>query len=247
MLISLIFFFVALIYSMVGLGGGSAYVAVLALSGINHEYIPATALFLNIVVTLIGFFHFKSHIQQFRSRTITLLIVFSMIGVLIGTRIRLDERVFRLALGVVLIVASFLAFKKGKIREMVLQNHNVSERAQVISILGGFLIGLIAGLFGIGGGVFLAPLLLVSGIAVKEVAAITSLYILVNSLTGFISHSIQGNVAPVYLFNFAFFVLVGALIGAYLGSKKFQPVVLVRVLTILIFLIGVRLIWTTIL
>lgn len=247
MFTDLIFFLVALIYSMVGLGGGSAYVAVLTLSGIGFRYIPATALFLNVIVTLIGFSQFKSHIHQLKGKTIVLLILFSMMGVIIGSGIRLNEKEFRLLLGIVLVVASFITFNKEKIRRLLSGKRVLSERFQVVAVTSGFFIGLIAGLFGIGGGVFLAPVLLVTGVDVKEVAAITSLYIFVNSLTGFISHSIQGNVNLTYLFHFSIFVMVGALIGAYLGSKKFKPIILVRVLTVLIFLIGARLIWTTIL
>jgi hypothetical protein len=243
-----IFLFIALLYTMVGLGGGSAYVAFLSIAKIPHVFIPSTALFLNIVATLIGSFNYRIHINfKERKNFLIPLYTISIIGVLLGSSISLRKREFFIVLGLCLVIASLISLFRGKVgsNEPEIKGEIVS-RTILLVLFSAFLFGFLAGLVGIGGGVFLSPILLLAGFPVKETAAITSLYIFLNSSSGFLSHLMRGNVNFSLILPFSIFVLIGAVMGSTLGSFKLKPSVVKKVLSFIIFVIGIRILWITI-
>ncbi len=245
MILYFIFFLFAFLYSMVGLGGGSAYVALLGISGIEHKFIPSTALFLNIIVTSIGFFNYRVHLNfKERKKFLILLYILSITGAFIGSKISLKRKEFLLILGMSLIIASVVSFFRNKIIKEKVTQINLTKI--IFILIFGFLFGFLAGLVGIGGGIFLSPILLIAGFPVKEIAGITSLYIFLNSSSGFISHLIEGNVNFSLILPFTIFVITGAILGSFLGSFKFKPIIVKRTLTFIIFIIGIRILWITI-
>jgi len=256
-----LFLIFALFYSMVGLGGGSAYVALLGISGIEHKFIPSTALFLNIIVTSIGFFNYRVHLN-FKEKKVFLILLYtlSITGAFIGSKISLKRKEFLLILSISLIVASFISFFRDRIKSNppyplhqgvqspLIPLHQGGElNVKIILVLiFGFLFGFLAGLTGIGGGIFLSPILLIAGFPVKEIAGMTSLYIFLNSSSGFISHYFEGNVDFLLVLPFALLVLIGSILGSYLGSFKLKPLFIKRGLEFIIFIIGVIIIWRAI-
>ncbi len=265
MILYFIFFLFAFLYSMVGLGGGSAYVALLGISGIDHKFIPSTALFLNIIVTSIGFFNYKVHLNfKEKKNFLIFLYLLSISGVFIGSKIHLKRKEFLLILGLSLVIASIISFFRDKMKGNppdpfskspkgdLHQGGNLNvgavskPRSVVLILFFGFLFGFLAGLVGIGGGIFLSPILLIAGFPVKEIAGITSLYIFLNSSSGFVSHLVEGNVNFSLILPFTIFVIIGSVLGSSLGSFKFKPIIVKRVLTSIIFIIGIRILWITI-
>ncbi len=238
---------------MVGLGGGSAYVALLGISGIEHKFIPSTALFLNIIVTSVGFFNYRIHLNfKERRNFLIFLYTLSITGAFIGSKISLKRKEFLLILGISLIIASVISFFRDRIKSnppaplhqggkyvgAVSKPRNLANNFLILIF--GFLFGFLAGLVGIGGGVFLSPILLTFGFPVKEIAGITSLYIFLNSSSGFISHLIEENVNFSLILPFTFFVITGAVLGSSIGSFKLKPIIVKKILTIIIFMIGIR-------
>ncbi len=241
MFLYFLFFLSAFLYSMVGLGGGSMYVALLGISGVEHRFIPSTALFLNIIVTFISFFNYKHHLGfKEKKKFLIFLYTFSMTGDFIGSKIFLERKEFLLILGIFLVISSFISLLKYKIKFFAFTLH------KFLILIFGFLFGLLSGLVGIGGGVFLSPLLLIAGFYVKEIAFITSLYIFLNSVSGFISHFFEGNVNFSLILPLTFSVIIGAILGSFLGSFKFKPIILERILSFIILIIGIRILWITI-
>ncbi len=245
-----LFFLFSFLYSIAGLGGGSAYVALLSISGIEEKYIPSTALFLNMIVTFIGFFNYRVHLN-FKERKSFLISLYSIsgAGAFLGSKLHLRRKEFLLIVGIFLVISSIISFFKEKIKDA---EHDPSLGRKrnfkiLLVLIFGFLLGFLAGLAGIGGGIFLSPILLITGFPLKEIAGITSIYIFLNSFSGFLSHLIEGKVNSSWILPLAFPVTAGASMGSFLGSFKFKPIAIKRILALTIFIIGVRVLWRAIL
>ena len=180
-LIAPLFFAAAAIYSMAGFGGGSAYIAILTLAGFTHDRIPVVSLTCNIVVTVGSTYHFV-RAGHFDWRQFWPFALGSMPLALAGGRMPLTRESFMLLLGVSLLVAGvLLIWPVGNKRAE--EAARPPHRAWSIVIGGG--LGLLSGMVGIGGGIFLAPLLLLlRWAAPKQVAAFSAVFILLNSLSG---------------------------------------------------------------
>lgn len=234
--IYLLFFIIALIYSSVGLGGGSAYTALFALLNIDPVFIPSSSMFLNVVVTLISFFINRKFFNYSRLKIVILIYIIGGIGVLIGTEIKLKVSFFYIFLGSFLILSSLFSiggffFERLKIR--------IPFKIVPIIVL---LIGVVSGISGLGGGVFLSPILLFSNFPIREIPAITSFFIFVNSTTGFIKYVFNGKVNYNLILPLALVVGVGSVIGSYIGANIFTPKILRIVLSLIIAVIGVQII-----
>ena len=238
--LSLPFFLVAIFYSMVGFGGGSSYVALLALFNLPYESIPQVALVCNLIVVSGGSYHFIK-IGFFKFSLFWPFILTSIPFAFIGGRIPVSKEIFFLLLGVSLVAAgSRLLFSKSFKEVGGIKKVNV----KLALFIGAFL-GMLSGMVGIGGGIFLAPLLLnLKWGRPKEVAAIASAFILVNSLSGiggqiFKSQSLVNVIEYWPLFVAVFF---GGQIGSLLGSGKSVSHARVKILTsVLVLFVGVRL------
>lgn len=236
-LVAFLFFLIAFVYSSVGLGGGSAYVGVLGLLNVDIRYIPSTAQFLNIVVSSVGFLNFKRHLDKAKIKLIILICTFGILGVYIGTEIILKKNTFFYILGTLLIISSLLTF----LRDFIL-NFKIRINHLLLPAVS-FVLGFFTGLVGIGGGIFLSPILLLSGFPVKEVASITTLYIFLNSSFGFVKNFLDNKVDYTLCIVLGFVVLIGGFLGSYLGSTKLRSKFIEIVLIIILLIIGGSLIW----
>jgi uncharacterized protein len=208
-----LFFLIALIYALAGFGGGSSYLAVLALWGVPMEVMRPTALLCNIVVVTSGTYIFwRNGYLQFRN--IWPLMAVSVPCAFIGGAIKLDKQTFLLVLGISLIAAAFLMLTPTHTEQ---QGKSKSYPIALFFALGGS-IGLLSGLTGIGGGIFLSPILhLLRQDTAKRIAATASLFILTNSVAGLGGQLWQNGVTVNWLF--ALPLLLAVFVGGQLGSR----------------------------
>ncbi|AOW19269.1 sulfite exporter TauE/SafE family protein [Urechidicola croceus] len=238
--IVLLFFCVAVLYSSVGFGGGSSYLAILSLTTLAFTQIRATALLCNIMVvtsgTLIyaknGFYNWKKVLP---------LVLFSVPMAFIGGYLKISQVFFFILLGSTLLIAAFFMWMSKYITQKSKEKNYQKSIIKDISY-GGF-IGFISGMVGIGGGIFLAPLLhLTNWDTPKKIAATASFFILVNSIAGLIGQyqnpdfSIEPNITILLLFT----VFIGGQIGSRISTKKISPFILKRTTAVLIAFVGFR-------
>lgn len=236
LLLAVALFVVAVLYSSVGHAGASGYIAVMALLGLVPGAIKPTALTLNIVVALITFVQFyrAGHFSWplFRSFAIA-----SVPCSFIGGRIGLSLPVFHLLLGATLLFAAgrFLFETKPDARP-------IHEPPISVALLAGAGIGLLSGLTGVGGGIFLTPLLLLFAWApTQRAAAVSSLFILVNSVAGLAGHLSSMRFIPNYIPWLILSVVAGGMIGSYLGSSRLPVLQIRRILAVVLVIAGVKL------
>ena len=234
-----IFFFIALFYSSVGFGGGSSYLAILSLVISDFYEIRSTALVLNICVVSIGTLVYINN-GVLKPKVIWPFFVLSIPMAYLGAQLRLSQTIFFLILGSALVLAGIfmsLRFVKAK-----LYSQEFSKPKKIL--LGGS-IGLLSGISGIGGGIFLSPVLnLLKWKDPRVIASLASVFILVNSLAGLIGLNVAGtfylNLNLVIKLIIA--VVLGGSLGSYLSNKKFNLKLLGTLTAILIFYVGLRLI-----
>jgi uncharacterized protein len=169
-------FIVAFLYSSVGHAGASGYIAVMSLFGLNSVMIKPIALALNILVACITSWQFWRS-GHFSWRLFWPFAVFSIPFAFLGGYVNLPNQIFRVIVGTILLFSA-VRFLMGSKREVMVQ-----EPSRSIALSSGAGLGLLAGLTGTGGGIFLTPLLLLNQWAtVKSAAAVSALFILVNSI-----------------------------------------------------------------
>jgi uncharacterized membrane protein YfcA len=236
-LIIVAIFVVAVLYSSVGHGGASGYLAVMAFFAVAPEIIRPTALVLNIFVASIGGVLFY-RLGFFSWRLFWPFAAASIPAAFIGGIITLPTTVYKVVLGVVLMLAAArLAWK--------FVNHEDAKPPPIwISLLIGAVIGLLSGLVGVGGGIFLTPiLLLMNWSETKTAAGVSAMFILVNSIAG-----LAGNYAQVSELNLGVWpwiaaAVAGGAIGSTLGAKRFDSLMLRRVLALVLLFAGFKLIF----
>ncbi len=238
-----LFFATALIYSMAGFGGGSTYLALLALFSFPYESMPKVALLCNLIVVTGGcwFFYRAGHCKF---QKILPFILTSIPMAYWGGTIPIGKRLFTLLLACTLCVAALRMLMSEKAFEARFAPS--WKRAWFFGIPVGALLGFLSGLVGIGGGIYLAPLLLLLGWAdSKQAAASASFFILVNSLAGLAGQLTKGNLVVGYdsLLPLLFAVFLGGQIGSRLGSRAIPKLALQRITAGLILFISVRLLW----
>lgn len=235
----LIFFLIALFYSSVGFGGGSSYLALLSLFLPDFYEIRSTALVLNLCVVSIGTIFFIRE-RVFKLKLFWPFLITSIPLAYLGAQLRLSQKVFFLILGSALILAGLfliLKFVNAKLRSRKF------HLAQKLSLGGG--IGLLAGVSGIGGGIFLSPVLnLLSWANPRTIASLASVFILVNSAAGIIGLSVAGtfHINQELILQLVIAVVLGGSLGSYLSNKKFNLRFLGILTAILVFYVGLRLV-----
>jgi uncharacterized membrane protein YfcA len=234
-ILTLAFFAVALIYASVGFGGGSSYLALMAVVGVHFETIRPVALLCNIIVVTGGtlIFYTEGKLDLKKSWP---FIIASVPLAFIGAYWKISESVFFIVLGFSLVTAAILLW---------IQPEKLTGRKSDNLILNGGLgagIGFLSGLVGIGGGIFLSPILhLIKWDEVKKISALASLFILVNSvsgLAGLMARSVSVDLGLMVPLSIA--VLVGGQIGSRLGARKFNPVHVKRITAVLILIAGLN-------
>lgn len=234
---------IAFVYGSVGLGGGSAYVAVLALVGIDHTVAPVIALSLNLVVAGGGLLHF-SHGGHFRARLILPLVLTSVPAAFLAARIPLDRTAFQLLLGLALLVAGMRMIAA---RWISRQGGRQRRTTPVwLLLLLGSVLGVLAGLTGIGGGVYLAPVLILGCLATpKETAAACATFIICNSLAGLAGRVAIGVSIPwAVLFPLGITVFLGGQLGALAGVRRLGPATVQALFGAIVLMVSLRLLVT---
>ena len=235
------FFFVALVYSMVGFAGGSSYLALLILAGLPYHEVPPIALFCNLIVSASAFWHFK-RAGYFDFKKILPFIVLSIPMAFLGGRTAIGKELFCSLLGISLLIAGLRLLMPDKRYE---ETHTVSDRSMwLIGAPIGAALGFLSGLVGIGGGIFLSPLLLLMRWAnSKQAAASASFFILVNSLSGLLGQAQKGAIVTHESFLFlGAAVLIGGQLGSRLGSYRLPRLGLQRITALLILYVSINLI-----
>ncbi len=222
-------FFAATLYASVGHGGASAYLAVMGLAGMAPTEMKPIALSLNIAVSLLALIAFV-RAGHFRGTLFWPLAAASIPAAFLGGWLQLPDPIFKWILAVALLFGAWrLAFgKKSDDAEIHPPNF--------LALIGlGIGIGLLSGLIGIGGGIFLTPLfILFHWSNSKTAAAISAAFIFVNSISGLAGFLVKGGEIPTqtsYLFPV---VLIGGMIGAHWGSRRAQNPALMRALALIL-------------
>jgi uncharacterized membrane protein YfcA len=229
------FFAIALIYASVGFGGGSSYLALLAVMGVHFETIRPTALLCNIIVVTGGtlLFYTDGKLDIKKSWP---FIVASVPLAFLGAYWKISESLFFVILGIALIAAALLLWIKPET--------STSEKSNYLllnSALGGS-VGFLSGLVGIGGGIFLSPILhLINWDNAKKISALASLFILVNSISGLAGLIARSATIDLqFVIPLAVAVLAGGQIGSRLGARKFNPLYIKRITAILMLVAGIN-------
>jgi len=233
--IILAFFMVAVFYSMAGFGGGSSYAALLLILGMSHTEIPKVSLVMNIAVAGTAFYvYFRG--GHFHLKKILPYLVASLPMAFVGANIPVSRELFCGLLGVTLLVAStrlFLVFKTPSL--------GTSSFSWKICLVVGAILGLLSGVVGIGGGIFLSPFLVLTRQAsIKEASAQASFFIVLNSISGLLGHVGQGAFPLETLLLLVPVVWIGGQIGSRLGAFRLPQLGLQRVLASLILLVALR-------
>jgi uncharacterized membrane protein YfcA len=225
------FFIVAIIYSSVGFGGGSSYLALMAqpFFGLLPETIRPAALMCNIVVVTGGVIIFYRD-GKLSFKEIWPFLVASVPMAIVGGFWKLNDTTFFILLGFTLLLAAIFLWIKPR------EGKSISLTVSGQVALGGG-IGLLSGLVSIGGGIFLSPVLhLMNWSEAKKISALASAFILVNSVGGLLGQFASGahNINWSFIFPLLMAVLVGGQIGSRLGSKTFNSIYIRRITAILI-------------
>jgi len=227
---SFLVFIVAFLYSSVGHGGASGYLAVLSFLEIKPEEMATTALVLNVFVSLTAFILFL-RAKHFSFKLTLPFILTSIPASFIGGKIHIDEHSYSLLLAIVLLLAAFrLAIALPK------KEHKHDKVPELLyTILAGACIGFLSGIVGIGGGIFLSPLIILMNWAdIKKTAATSSFFILVNSLSGLAGRISQGTFEFNHSIPFLIAAFLGGVAGSYLGSQKFSGDSLRKILALVL-------------
>lgn len=215
-LYGLYFFTVAFLYASVGHGGASGYLALMALFGFSASVMKPTALLLNLMVSLIAFISFY-RARHFKQALLWPLVAASIPFAYLGSVLSVSELFYKKILGIVLVLSVIRLLWNSADKPLL-----PGPKWYVLSIIGA-LIGLVSGMIGMGGGILLSPLLLLMRWSnLKQTAAISAIFIFLNSAAGIAGQTRTGfNFSPQIL-TIIGFVLAGGALGAYIGAEKLR-------------------------
>ena len=241
----LAFFATALLYASVGFGGGSTYNALLILMEIDYTLVPVIALTCNLIVVSGNSLRYYKHQcipWKFTLPVISISIPFAFIG---GNTI-LEEEIFIKILAWALLFSGISMFYKN--REIKTFSSKLdTPLGKFLTIFIAGILGFLAGLVGIGGGIFFAPILhLTQALPTRNIAAFTSIFILVNSIAGLIGQLSKNQSFDIQMqeLNYIWLViavLIGGQIGSHLSIKRIRPIVVRQLTAVLVIYVGCRL------
>lgn len=232
-------FLVAFLYASVGHGGASGYLALMALFSLTPEVMKPTALLLNLFVSLTSFIQFYRG-GHFRWKVFWPFALASIPLAYLGGLVIVDGSIYKKILGLLLLVPiiRFYFFSNAKVEEQAKSKFGWS-------LLIGGSIGFFSGLIGIGGGILLSPiLLLLKWTDQKQTAAISALFIFVNSFSGLAGQLTKGIHFTTNMYSYVIVAFIGGLCGAYFGSLKFKQNILKNVLATVLVLAAYKLLFT---
>lgn len=233
------FFLIALVYSSVGFGGGTSYIAILAVMSVSFELLRPAALLCNIVVVTSGsLIFYREGLLDLKKNWPFLLASVPM--AFLGGYWPVKQNTFFVLLGFTLIVASILLWFQNSLQQKSSPSISSNNPIAKFGLGGG--IGFLSGMVSIGGGIFLSPILhLLKWDHAKRISALASVFILVNSISGLAGQLMQKSVID---WNFVapllVSVFVGGQIGSRLGARKFNEVYIKRITAVLIFVIAFK-------
>lgn len=229
---------IAFLYSSVGHAGASGYIAVMSLFALAPAVIKPTALVLNILVATIGTWQFY-RAGHFSWRLFWPFALLAIPMAFLGGYVNLPTHAFKVLVGIVLLLSA-IRFLWHPADDAMTRD---PSRPAAISIGAG--LGLLSGLTGTGGGIFLTPLLLLMRWArAKTAAAVSALFILVNSVSGLLGNLSSTKRFPPFALILLVAALVGGTAGSYLGSQRFPPTAIKRLLAVVLLIAGTKLIFT---
>lgn len=238
--IAILIFVVALLYSTVGHAGASGYLAAMALFGVAPIVMKPTALTLNIIVALIGTIRFY-RAGFFSWRTFWPLAVASIPASFIGGSLTLPDSIYKSIVGIVLLYSAVRLFFSARV---AVENEAATVVPIWIAVCLGAVIGLLSGLTGVGGGIFLSPvLLLMHWTTTKETSGVAAAFILVNSVAGLLGHpsAVSQHLANDITY-WAPAALIGGWIGTELGTRVLPIAGIRRWLSVVLVLAGLKLV-----
>jgi uncharacterized protein len=230
-------FLVAVLYSSVGHAGASGYIAVMSLLALTPEVIKPTALSLNILVASIATYQFFKA-GHFSWRLFWPFGVLAIPFAYLGGHMSLPAEIFKTLVGLILLFSAYRFFFQAS------QSPETRDPPLLVALAAGGGIGFLSGLTGTGGGIFLTPLLLFMGWAgAKQAAAVSALFVLVNSIAGLLGNIAATAFLPSYLFLLLTAAGAGGFLGSRLGSRRIQAVAIKRLLAIVLLIAGLKLIF----
>jgi len=233
-------FLVAFLYASVGHGGASGYLALMALFSITPEVMKPTALLLNLFVSLTSFYQFYRG-KHFQWKTFFPLAVASVPFAFLGGMITIDASLYKRILGFFLLLPIFRLLFYKNVPAQELRKPNLLLSLQIGSV-----IGFLSGLIGIGGGIILSPvLLLLKWTDQKQTAAISALFIFVNSLSGLSGQLVKGISFSSDMAVYVVIAFAGGLLGAYIGARRFNQTAIKYMLSVVLMVAAYKLLFTT--
>lgn len=233
-------FLAALLYSSVGHGGASGYLAVMALMSVAPENMRPAALTLNVLVSSIAFYKFYK-VKAFSWPLLFPIIAASIPFAFIGGLIDLPAYIYKPVIGVVLVVAAWQIFNRA--RAVPTGPKQIPSKLLLFSMGAG--LGLLSGLTGVGGGIFLSPILILMNWAeTKIISGVAAAFILVNSIAGLAGVLTKSVSFPPGLMFWGFAAVVGGLIGAEYGSRRLTNPAIRQLLALVLAVAGAKMLLT---
>ena len=239
-ILSILFFITAILYSSVGFGGGSTYLALLLIWDIPYYIFPVIALTCNIIVVSGNSFNYM-RAGNYNIRLILPFLFGSIPAAFIGGSLEINKEIFEILLFLVLSIAGLLLLLNNKSYED--NEYKIRKLNLVFSFLIGLILGLVSGIVGIGGGIFLSPILfLLKAEKPKIIVTTASLFILINSISGILGQFTKDTVLNEISLYWPLFLSVffGGLLGNYLNLKIFSNSVLALITSLLVIFISIR-------
>jgi uncharacterized protein len=237
-LIALCVLVVAFLYASVGHAGASGYIAVMSLFSLAPAAIKPTALVLNILVACLGTYQF-CRARYFSWRLFWPFGVLAVPSAFLGGYLNLPTHLFKILVGLVLLFSAFRFFVAPA------EDPEPHDPSLPVALGLGAGVGLLSGLTGTGGGIFLTPLLILMRWArTKTASALSVVFILVNSIAGLLGNFTATRMFPVFAWPLAAAALVGGGIGSYLGAGPFTVQIVKRLLAVVLTIAGFKLIMT---
>lgn len=243
LLLAPIFFAISILYSAVGLGGGSAYIAMMVFFGVPKDILPSIALGCNLIVATAGFIRYR-HAGFFRWNIFWPFAVASLPFAYIGGRMHVSDKIFIIILATALTLASIrlIFWKQTEVKCRTLKGAPPLLSVGHLAI--GAILGLLAGITGIGGGIYLIPILILLKIASpKEASACASLFIVVNSASGLLGQISKSSPDWKMFMPLALAVLAGGAIGSKIGATKLKGEVIQKIVGVILLIAAIKLIF----
>ena len=239
-ILSILFFVTAILYSSVGFGGGSTYLALLLIWGIPYTIFPVIALSCNIIVVSGNCFNYI-RTGNLNFKLLLPYLIGSVPLAFLGGTLTIEKKLFEILLFIILTVAGLLLLLKFKSYDE--ENKIFKKIPTFFSFLIGGILGLFSGIVGIGGGIFLSPILfLLKAAKPKQIITVASLFILINSISGIIGHLTKSAVLN-EIQNYWFLlmsVFIGGQLGNFLNLKVFPARILALITAGLVLFVAIR-------